>query len=230
MNIYKIINFDEETLVKFEEDEEMKEFPSTEENMLSFELNRLDVMRKAYSYGILNRYILKNKELIYWFNNDENNGKFIKVAEEEIKKEDRIMTVNLLLQGDTGFYEGKISNVYNEIENINSFGIESLNNIIFKDKINMKKTIVGLILIFLGAIGGIFFNKYIMPASVILIILGFLSDSKIRESKRIKRFIDFNQARMDFWKKCREEEIGKESVQVNYSVKGNRGYIETIEP
>ena len=230
MNIYKIINFNEATLIRFEEDEVIRELPSNKESTLNLELEMLDIMRKAYSYAILNRYVLNNKELINWFNNDENHGKFIEISEEKIKKEDRVMTVNLLLQGDTGFYKGKISNTYNEIENINPFGIESLNNIIFKDKINIKKTIVGLILIMIGAIGGIFFNKYIMPASIILIILGFIIDSKIRETKRIRRFIEFNQARMDFWKKCREEDTGKESVQVNYSIKGNRGYIETLEP
>lgn len=231
MNIYKIVNLREETFVKFEEAEILKELPATkEDSTINLELDRLDVMRKAYSYAILNRYVLTNKELINWFNNDDNYGKFIELNKNEIKEKDRIISVNLILQGDNGFFEGIKLNPYNEIENINPFGIESLNNIIFKDKINLKKTIVGLILIMIGAIGGIFLNRYIMPVVIILVILGFIADSKIKENKRIKKFIAFNQVRMDFWKKCREEEIGEESVQVNYSIKGNRGYIETIEP
>lgn len=230
MNIYKIINLEEETFVKLKIDSEFDVVNTTNERITSFELDRLNVIRKAYSYSILNRYVLTNKELIKWFNTSDKGGEFIEIKEEDIQSDDKVMTVNLILQGDTGFFEGIKTNVYSEIENIDPFGIEELNNIIFEKLSLMKKSIILFILLTVGAISILKFQNYMVPTLIGLIIIGFFVDFKLRTKKRIKRFIAFNQKRLDFWKEWQEEITGKESVELKYSEKGGKGYIETINP
>lgn len=225
MNIYKLKNIGEEITVRVELSDRSKRYIKDPISRIKLELDLIETLRKGYSYGILNRYVLSNKELIRWINDVKLGGVILIANEKEIENAEKNIEVNLMLQGDKEYFKGNNNNFYNEIENITPFGIESLNKVIFQKKDKFIRDIVVVASAILGTID-VFKLRNLSLGIVVAIIIGItIGYIKLKDRKRIKKFIEFNQERIDYSKIIYEKRTGKKGKDLKYVTEKGNCYV-----
>ncbi|MGL4874010.1 MAG: hypothetical protein ACRC30_05095 [Clostridium sp.] len=225
MNLYKLKNIEEDLIIKIELSDRVKKNIRKSSQIINFEIHLIEKLRKGYSYGVLNRYILSNEELINWLNDAKLGGTILVANNKEIENAEKILEVNLILQGDKEFFKGDNNNFYNELENITPFGVESLNKVIFQRKNYFIRDIVVVISIIVAAIDIFKLRSISLGIIVVAISGGVIGYIKLRDRKRIEKFIKFNQRRIDYSKKIYENKTGKKGKDLKYVTEKRKCYV-----